>query len=188
MIPELPKRDPQRRVVVAVAGHDAASERAQLGLEALEREYLLRRPVRLELVAVDDDEQPADALVRGRLERLPVLPLLELAVARHHHDTPAPAQMPLGPGDPASLGDAHPERPRVRLDSRHADVRMAVEPPEPPEAEEALGRDHAERVERGVQAGDVVPLGREEHVAVRRVEPDLGHVQLLPEKVDDEVE
>ena len=95
VIPELPKRDPQRRVVVAVAGHDAASERAQLGLEALEREYLLRRPVRLELVAVDDDEQPADALVRGRLERLPVLPLLS---------SPSPV-----------ITTTRPPRPRCRL-------------------------------------------------------------------------
>jgi hypothetical protein len=54
-------------VVVPVAGDDAAAERDELRLQALEREDLLGRLVRLELVPVDEDEQPPDALVRRRL-------------------------------------------------------------------------------------------------------------------------
>ena len=103
----------------------------QLRLEALEREDLLGRLVRLELVAVDDDEQPPDPLVRRRLERLPVLAFLQLAVARHHDDAAAAAEMALRPRDPARLGDPHPERAGVRLDPGDADVGVPVEPPEP---------------------------------------------------------
>ena len=81
-----------------------------------------------------------------------------------------------------------PSEPGVRLDPRHADVRVTVEAAEPAEPQQALGRDHAERVERCVEARDVVALGREEDVAVGGVEADLGDVQVLPEEVDDEVE
>ena len=91
----------QRRVVVPVAGRDLPAERAQLRLEVAEREDLLGRLVGLQLVAVDDDPEPAEPLVRGRLERLPVLPLLQLAVAGHHDDEPVAPELPLRPGDPA---------------------------------------------------------------------------------------
>ena len=102
VLPQLREGVAEGRVVVPVAGHDAAAERAQLRLEALEREDLLGRPVGLELVAVDDHEQAADALVRRRLERLPVLALLQLAVAGHHDDAPA-----------ATRGVASPRRSRA---------------------------------------------------------------------------
>ena len=65
---------------------------------------------------------------------------------------------------------------------------MAVEPAEAAQPQEPLGRDHAERVERGVEPGHVVPLRGEEDVAVGRVEAELGDVQLRPEQVRDEVE
>ena len=45
-----------------------------------------------------------------------------------------------------------------------------------------------EREERRVQPGHVVALGREEDVAVRIVEAALGDVQLVEEKVRDDVE
>ncbi len=182
------ERDTKGRVVVSVAGHHAAAERPELRLEALEREDLLGQPVGLELVAVDDHDEAADPLVRGGLQRLPVLPLLQLAVPGHHHDAAAAAQVPLRPGDPARLRDPHPQRARVRLDPGHADVRVAVEAAEPPEPQEPLRRDHAQRVERRVQPGDVVPLRGEEHVAIGRVEPELDDVQLLPQQVGHDVE
>ena len=65
---------------------------------------------------------------------------------------------------------------------------MPVEAAEAAEAQQALARDHAERVERRVQARDVVALGREEDVAVGIVEPALGDVQLVEEQVRDDVE
>ena len=80
-----------------------------------------------ELVPVDDDPKPAEPLVCGRLQRLPVLPLLELPVPRHDDDTPSAAEPALRERDPAPLGDPHPERARARLDPRHADVGMTVE-------------------------------------------------------------
>ena len=74
--------------------------------------------------------------------------------------------MPLRPGDPAALRDAHPERAGVRLDPRHADVRVPVEPAEAPQPQQPLGRDHAERVQGRVEPGHVVALRREVDVAV----------------------
>ena len=188
VLPQLSEGMPERGVVVAVARHDAAAERAQLRLEALEREDLLGRPVGLELVAVDDHEQATDALVRGRLERLPVLAFLELAVAGHDDDAPSATEVSLRPRDPTRLRDPHPERAGVRLDPRHAHVWVTVEAAEPAEPQQPLGRDHAERVERCVEARDVMALGREEDVAVGGVEADLGDVEVLPEEVGDEVE
>ena len=55
----------QRRVIVPVAGLDLPPERAQLRLEVAEREDLLGRLVRLQLVAVDDDPEPAEPVVRS---------------------------------------------------------------------------------------------------------------------------
>ena len=81
--------------------------------------------------------------------------------------TPSRPTSALRPRDPATLRDAHAERARVRLDSRHADIRMPVEPAEPAQPREPLGREHAEPVERRVQARHVVALRREEDVAVR---------------------
>ena len=162
----------QRGVVVAVARRDLPAERAELRLEVAERDDLLGRLVGLHLVAVDDDPEPAEALVRGRLQRLPVLALLELAVAGHHDDAPVAAEPALRERDPAALRDAHPERARVRLDPGHADVRVPVEPAEAAQPEQALARDDAEREEHRVQPGHVVALRREEDVAVGIVEAD----------------
>ena len=97
------------------------------------------RLVRLELVAVDDDDQVPDRLVCAGLERLPVLALLELAVAGHHDHAPAAAEERLGPGHAAALGDPHAERARVGLDARHADVRMPVEPALAAQPQQPLG-------------------------------------------------
>src|SRR6476620_12507906 len=68
----------ERIVVMAVCDFDVTAERAELRLEIPEREDLLGRPVRLQLVAVDDRPEIPDTLVRPSRERLPVLALLEL--------------------------------------------------------------------------------------------------------------
>ena len=142
----------QGRVVVPVAGGDVPAERAQLRLEVAEGEDLLRGLVRLELVPVDDHPEPAEPPVRRGLQRLPVLALLQLAVAGHHDDAAAAAEQALRPRDPAALRDPHPERAGVRLDPGHAHVRVPVEAAEPAQLQEALVREHAERVERRVEA------------------------------------
>ncbi len=167
---------------------DLPAERFDLPLEIAESQDLVGRLVGLELVPVDDDPEPPETLVGGRLEGFPVLSLLELPVAGHHdHDAPA-AGKALGQRDPAALGDAHAERPRVRLDTRHADIRMPVEPAEASQPDEPLGGENAEPVERGVQARDVVTLRGEEDVPLGVVEPELGDVQLRVEEMDDDVE
>ena len=102
----------ERVVVVAVARADVPAEGPELRLEVAEREDLLRRLVRLQRVAIDDHPERPEPLLRGGLERLPVLALLELAVARHHDDEAAAIEVPLRPGDPATLRDSHPERAR----------------------------------------------------------------------------
>ena len=66
----------QRIVVVPVALLDVPPERVELRPEITEPEDLVCALVRLQLVAVDDRPKVADALVRGRCERLPVLSLL----------------------------------------------------------------------------------------------------------------
>ena len=118
----------QRGVVVPVAGLDEPAERAQLLPEPAEREDLLGRLVRLQLVAVDDDPEAAEPVVRGSLEPLPVLPLLELPVAGHHDDaTAVPA---LGASRARSRGPsrcpsrASPSSPRSRARPRR-DARRA---------------------------------------------------------------
>ena len=187
-LPEGGERLAQSRVVVPVARAGLPSESDQLRLQVAERDDLVRRLVGLELVAVDDHPQPAQPLVGCALEPLPVLAFLQLAVARHHDDAAAVAEMPLRPGDPAALRDPHAERARVRLDSRDPDVRMSVEPAEPAKPQQTLAWDDAERDEGRILPRHVVPLRGEEDVAVGIVEADLAHVQLLEEQVRDDVE
>ena len=157
--------------VVAVAGRDVPAEGTEPRLELAERDDLVRRLVRLELVAIDDDRKARQALVRGGLEPFVVLTLLQLAVADHDDDPTAAAEVPLRPRDPAALRDAHPERAGVGLDPGDADVRMTVEPTEPAQPQQPLARDHAERVERRVEPWHVVPLRGEVHVAIGEAQP-----------------
>ena len=178
----------QRDVVVPVGRLDVPAEGAELRLEVAEREDLLRPLVGLHLVAVDDDPEPAEPFVGGRLQSLPVLAFLELAVAGHHDYPSFAAEPPLRERDPPALGDAHPQRARARLDPGNADVRVPVQPAESPQPQQPLPRHDAEGVERRVQAGHVVALGREEDVAVRIVEAALGDVQLVEQEVGDDVE
>ena len=90
---------------------------------------------------------------------------------RFAHAIPRPFEMPI------------PSEPGVGLDARDADVRVTVEAAEPPQTQEPLARDHAERVERSVEPGHVVPLRGEVDVPVRVVPAEIGGVQLLEEEV-----
>ena len=184
---QLAERASQLRVVVAVARRHMPAERRELRLEIAEGEDLLGRLVRLELVAVDDDGQPRQAIVGSTLKRLEVLPLLELAVSDHDDDAAAVPELPLRPGDAAALRDAHAERARVRLDPRYADVRVPVEAVQPPQLQELLGGQEAERVEHRVEPRHVMALRGEVHVAVRVVEAELDGVQVLVEEEDDDI-
>ena len=129
-----------------------------------------------------------EPVVSARLQRLPVLSLLELSVARQHHDATTAAEVPLRPRDPATFRDSHSERPRVRLDSWRAHIRVPVEAPEPPQREKLLAGDHPERMQDGVEPGHVVPLRREEDVAIGVLPAELCRVQPLEQEVHDEVE
>src|SRR5207244_13532023 len=110
----------------------------QLRLEVAERQDLLGRAVRLQLVSIDDRPEVADPLMGRGGKSLPVLALLQLAVARHHDDASTPAEEPLRPRHSTALREAHAERAGVRLDPRHAHVAMAVEPAEPAQTEQTL--------------------------------------------------
>ena len=187
-VAEAPEGGPQRAVVVPVDRLDVPPERPELRLEVAQRDDLLRPPVRLHLVAIDDDPEPAQALVRGRLQRLPVLAFLQLPVAGHDDDPTVAAELALGERDSTPLRDAHAERAGARLDPGYADVRMPVEAAEAAQAEQPFLRHDTQREECRVQPRDVVALGREEDVAVGVVEAALGNVQLVEEKVRDDVE
>ena len=126
--------------------------------------------------------------MRGCRERLPVLSLLQLAVARHHDDSTAAVEEALRPRHSASLRKPHAERAGVRLDPGHADVRVPVEPTEAAQAQQALRRNDPEPVQRSVEARHIVSLRREENVAIRMLPPELRDVQLPPEEMDDDVE
>ena len=144
--------------VVPVAARDVPAERAKTLLEPAEGDDLVRRLVGLELVPVDDHRQAREALVRGGLQALVVLTLLQLSVADHDDDAAIASEVPLRPRDPAPLRDPHPERAGVGLDAGDADVRVSVEPTESPQLQQPIAWDHAECVERRVQARHVVAL------------------------------
>ena len=118
--------------------------------------------------------------VRGRLERLPELALLELAVAGEHVDAPRAAEHAVGEHEAARLRDAHPERAGARHHlGRRGDVGMAGQAVEAAQLVDQVEVEPAERGQHRVQAGDVVALRREVAVAVAE------HLQVEP---DDDVE
>src|SRR5206468_7348794 len=83
--------------------------------------------------------------------------------------------------------DAHTERAGVRLDAGNTNVRMAVEAVESPQAQQALGRDDAKRMQHRVEPRHVMALGGEVDVAVGVVPAELRCGQLLLEEVHDDV-
>src|SRR4029077_5220117 len=101
----------ERAQVVPVATRHRPPERAELLLEIAEVAHLRDPRVRLHLVAVDDHGDLAELAVRGRLERLPELTLLELTVAGEHVDPTRAPEHAIGEHETACLRDAHAERP-----------------------------------------------------------------------------
>src|SRR5262249_36537615 len=92
---------------VPVARRRLPAEGAEALLEVSDRDDLSGGLVRLELVPVDDDREPGKTFVRGGLQPLVVLALLELAVADHPDDAASAPEPPLRPCDPAALRDPH---------------------------------------------------------------------------------
>ena len=83
------------------------------------------------LVAVDDDHSGCEPFVGGRLQSLPVLAFLGLAVAGHHAlPRPSWPSRRFASAIPRPLAAAHPQRARARLDPGNADVRAPVQPAE----------------------------------------------------------
>ena len=155
------------REVVSVALGDRPAEGRHLRAQISEIAHLLDPRVRLHLVAVDDHGDLVQPAVGGRLQRLPELPLLELAVAGEHVDAAGAAEHAIGEHEPARLRDAHPERAGARHDlGRRRHVRMPGQAVQPPQLVDQVEVEPPERREHGVQAGHVVALGREVAVAV----------------------
>ena len=180
------RSDPERPVVVTVAGHDARPNA---------RSFASRlSSATISSVALSDWSSFRSTTTSSRPTagaRPPGAPpssgLPGVSVARHHDDAAASAEwrfaqaMPRAfeipiPSDPCSPRSPARRRRGARRARRAAGAAAAAR------------RDHADRVERCVEARHVVTLGREEDVAIRRVEPDVEDVQLLPEQVRDEVE
>ena len=95
---------------------------SSIGPEVADRGH---RGVRLELVVIDDHRDVGEALVRHRLQRLPDLAFLQLAVAGHHDDAAAAPGVAIGARHAVGLRDAHAERAGVGGDERRADIGMA---------------------------------------------------------------
>ena len=114
----------------------------------------------------------------------PVLPLLQLAVARHDDDaaprpriaSPRPSPCPSrGPCPSEPEFASMPGMPRSGCPSSPPSLRTAA-------TAAPVGMD-PERVQSCIEARHVVALGREEHVAVRMVPAELGDVQFAPEQM-----
>ena len=148
--------------VVAVALRHAPTERLDLRPEVAEVAHLVHPGVRLHLVAVDDHGDLAQPAVRRRLQRLPELPLLQLAVPGQDEDPPLTAEHPVGEHESARLRDAHPERAGARDDLRcDRDVGVPGQPAEASQLVDALEVDLSERGEHRIEAGRVVAFRRE---------------------------
>jgi hypothetical protein len=153
--------------VVAVAVRDRPAERLELLLQVAEVADPVDPRVGLDEVPVDDRGDLVQAAVRGRLERLPELALLELAVAGEDVDVTAAAECAVGEGEPAGLGDAHPERAGAGHDlGRRSDVGVAGQAVQAAQLMDQLEVEPPERGQHRVQAGRVVALRGEVPVTV----------------------
>jgi hypothetical protein len=118
-------------------------------------------------ILFDDRGDLAHALGGGRGQRLPELPLLQLAVARQHVDPAAAAAQPPGADEALRLGDAHAQRAGARVDLRHRrDVGVAGQAAEAAQAVDEVEVDAAHSGEHRVHRRRVVALGGERHVVV----------------------
>ena len=165
----------KRAHVVPVAAPECPAEGLDLRFQVAEVAHLGYPRVRLDLVAVDDDGDLLQAAVRGRLQRLPDLPLLQLPVSGEDVDVARAAEQPVGEDEAARLRDPHPERARARDHLRRGgDVGVAGQAVQPPQLMDQVEVQPAERGEEGVQAGSVVALGGEVAVALAE------HLQVQP--------
>ncbi len=98
---------------------------AELVLDRTEVADRRHERVGLELVVIDDDDDLGDLLVGDRLERLPDLPFLQLAVAGHHEHAAAAAGVAIGARHAVGLRDAHAERAGVGRDERRGHIGVA---------------------------------------------------------------
>jgi hypothetical protein len=157
----------ERAQVVPVAVRDRPAERGELLLQVAEVADPVDPRVRLDEVAVDDRGDLVQPAIRRRLERLPELPLLELAVAGEDEDPAGAPERAVGEREPPCLRDAHPERAGARHDlGRRRDVRVAREAVEPPEHVDQVEFELPQRGQHRVQPRCVVPLRREVAVAL----------------------
>jgi hypothetical protein len=142
------------------------------------------RRIRLQLVVIDDGDDLGEPLVGSRLQRLPDLPFLQLAVAGHQHDASAAAGEPPRARHAVGLGDAHAERTGVGGDERRRlHVGVTWQPAEAPQLVEAIEVELAERDEQRVERRRVVALRGEVDVGVRRAAVGV-HELLGPEPRD----
>ena len=136
--------------VVTVATVDRPAEGTHLGFDVAEVADAVDERVRLHLVVVDDDGDLREPAVRGGLERLPELALLELAIAGQHEDPTRGPVEPVGDRHSARLGDAHPKRAGVHDHVWDRHVRMPREAAQATEPGQAGGVELAEADEQGV--------------------------------------
>jgi hypothetical protein len=87
--------------------------------------------VRLELVVIDDDDDFAETLVGGRLQRLPDLAFLQFAVTGHHDDSPGAPEEPVRARHAVRFRDAHAKRAGVGGDERRRDIGVARQSTKP---------------------------------------------------------
>ena len=99
----------ERSDVVAIAADDVPPERAELRLDVPEIADVAHPGVGLNLVVIDDGDDLAQASIRGRRQRLPELPFLQLAVAGEHKDAAFGAGKAVGQHHALRLRDAHPQ-------------------------------------------------------------------------------
>ena len=116
---------------------------------------------------IDDDDDFAETLVGGRLQRLPDLAFLQFAVTGHHDDAPVAPEEPVRARHPVRLRDAHAERAGVGGDERRLDVGVAGQSAKPAQPMNQREVELLERDEERVERGRVVPFRREVDVAPR---------------------
>src|SRR5688572_9714449 len=129
---------------------------------------------------VDDRDDLAEATRHRRAERFPQLPFLKLAVAGEHEDAALAAGQTIGNRHALGLGNAHPERPCVRLDVRRFDMRVSGQSVQAAELVELVCRQQAQTDQHVVERRCVVALGREEDVTRRRALVEIA--QLVQEE------
>ena len=154
------------REVVAVAAPHFPAEGAELLLERAEIADRRDRRVGLELVVIDDHRDVGELLVGHRLQRLPDLPFLQLAVAGHHDDAAAAAGVAVGARHAVGLRDAHAERAGVGRDERRADVGMARQAVQLAQLRQQIEAELLDRDQQRIERRRVVALRREIDVGV----------------------